>query len=485
MKYLLSIFLFFLALAGFAQTVPQVNNVPWYEFTRKLSVGQRLSIPRDTISLPVGALTRDTSALIAFGPDGKLYTLWNGTWSIASGGGDSTYINFDLPGSYVITDGDTIDVNVVQYMNDSIRVVKSGDTLFFPNGDTLVIEQPNLVLLTQGNSGDSLIVVQNDSLLQRRFRDSVYFKHVIAGDGAIVNYIDSNAIRSWMGGKVIDSIFKYSIINQEASKENKAAWIRKLRVDTIDVGGYVISSGTGSPTANILRLNANDGNIGFAVRYDGTSRFGNNIQVYPIASATGLLQLSGGALRFSASAQQERGHSFVMASRNTRNTDSSILATSPAGNLLLNENFTVSSGTGIHSQLDIRGTINQTGTATGVTQGILINQTITAASDYKAIRVLNGESSFRSISLNTAGDKIKIATGSNASIGTATLVAGTVTVNTTAVTASSIIMISVNTPGGTQGFVSAPVASIVAGTSFVINSSSNTDTSTINWWIIN
>ncbi|MGN6530149.1 MAG: hypothetical protein ACTHK0_00165, partial [Ginsengibacter sp.] len=69
--------------------------------------------------------------------------------------------------------------------------------------------------------------------------------------------------------------------------------------------------------------------------------------------------------------------------------------------------------------------------------------------------------------------------------GTATLSAGTVTVSSTAVTTSSKILVSVNTPGGTQGFLSVPTASIVAGSSFVINSSSATETSTVNWVIVN
>ena len=90
-----------------------------------------------------------------------------------------------------------------------------------------------------------------------------------------------------------------------------------------------------------------------------------------------------------------------------------------------------------------------------------------------------------SISLMAAGNKLKIATGTNASLGTATLVAGTVTVSTTAVTSSSKIFLTCNTPGGVQGILSVPTASIVNGTSFVINSSNVADTSTVNWWIIN
>jgi len=81
--------------------------------------------------------------------------------------------------------------------------------------------------------------------------------------------------------------------------------------------------------------------------------------------------------------------------------------------------------------------------------------------------------------------KVKIATGTNSSIGTATLAAGTVTVNTTAVTASSKIFVSVRTPGGTQGFLSTPSSGVTAGTSFVINSTSSSETSTVDWWIIN
>jgi uncharacterized membrane protein len=89
------------------------------------------------------------------------------------------------------------------------------------------------------------------------------------------------------------------------------------------------------------------------------------------------------------------------------------------------------------------------------------------------------------VALTTAGNKLKIATGANASVGTSTLVGGTVTVSTTAVTTSSLIYVTVNTPGGTQGFLSVPSASIVDATSFVINSTSGTETSTVNWWIVN
>lgn len=83
--------------------------------------------------------------------------------------------------------------------------------------------------------------------------------------------------------------------------------------------------------------------------------------------------------------------------------------------------------------------------------------------------------------LGTAGNGIAIAEGSDATLGTATLSGGTVTVSTAAVTANSRIFVFVQTPGGTQGHLS--IGTVTAGTSFVINSTSGSETSTVAWII--
>jgi hypothetical protein len=90
-----------------------------------------------------------------------------------------------------------------------------------------------------------------------------------------------------------------------------------------------------------------------------------------------------------------------------------------------------------------------------------------------------------SLSLADANTKLFINAGTPATsiIGTATLVAGTVTVSTTAVTASSLIFVSYFTPGGTQASLS--IGTITPGVSFVINSSNVADTSTVNYLIVN
>lgn len=73
--------------------------------------------------------------------------------------------------------------------------------------------------------------------------------------------------------------------------------------------------------------------------------------------------------------------------------------------------------------------------------------------------------------------------GTNGSVGSAALVAGTVVVPTTAITSSSIIFLTINAGGGTIGvpYVSARSA----GVSFTISSSTGAlDTSLIGWLLV-
>lgn len=82
----------------------------------------------------------------------------------------------------------------------------------------------------------------------------------------------------------------------------------------------------------------------------------------------------------------------------------------------------------------------------------------------------------------SAGGGLSIAEGANARMGTATLVAGTVTVANTSVTATTRIFLTSNTDGGTVGFLR--VSARTAGTNFTITSSSGTDTSTVAWLLV-
>lgn len=87
------------------------------------------------------------------------------------------------------------------------------------------------------------------------------------------------------------------------------------------------------------------------------------------------------------------------------------------------------------------------------------------------------------LSIETLGKGIKIVEGANAKMGVATLVAGTVSVATTAVSATSRIMLTCQDPnGGVPG--AEYVSARVAATSFDITSTNVADTCIVAWMIV-
>ena len=86
------------------------------------------------------------------------------------------------------------------------------------------------------------------------------------------------------------------------------------------------------------------------------------------------------------------------------------------------------------------------------------------------------------VDIESAGQGLRVAEGANAKQGTATLVAGTVTVANTSVTANSRIFLTGQVLGGTAGALN--VTSRVAGTSFTVTSTNAADTSTFAYEII-
>lgn len=88
------------------------------------------------------------------------------------------------------------------------------------------------------------------------------------------------------------------------------------------------------------------------------------------------------------------------------------------------------------------------------------------------------------LKLETVGDGLYVKEGSNATMGTGTLSAGTATVNTTKVTANSRVFLT-DTGGGVLGNIgSLYVGTVTAGTSFVVNSTNVLDSSNFNWLIM-
>lgn len=86
--------------------------------------------------------------------------------------------------------------------------------------------------------------------------------------------------------------------------------------------------------------------------------------------------------------------------------------------------------------------------------------------------------------INLAGKGLKIKEGTNAKMGVATLVAGTVTVSTTAVGANTRIFLTVQSLGTVATPKDVAVTARTAATSFTITSSDGTDTSVVAWMLV-
>ena len=121
--------------------------------------------------------------------------------------------------------------------------------------------------------------------------------------------------------------------------------------------------------------------------------------------------------------------------------------------------------------VDTTGSYNTQGLVLQPFGGSVVIGDTYASSQYTSLFNVNGSMQANgNLSLKNAGNKLNIATGTNASVGTATLSSGTITVNTTAVTSSSIISLTYqNCSSCGTAYISARTAS----TSFTITSTNS------------
>lgn len=116
---------------------------------------------------------------------------------------------------------------------------------------------------------------------------------------------------------------------------------------------------------------------------------------------------------------------------------------------------------------------NISATAGSVSAGTTVTATL------GAITATNGN-----LVLGTAGNGINIKEGANGRMGVVTLVAGTATIATTAVTATSRIILSIQVLGTVAAAKAIAVTARNAGQDFTITSEDNTDTSDVAWIIL-
>jgi len=176
------------------------------------------------------------------------------------------------------------------------------------------------------------------------------------------------------------------------------------------------------------------GSSQFRVRKDGYARASQGFVIGTsngndlVSSSGGESYVAGGlftSLRFASSSTEGYGLTISGFNASTRTNTSGA-----AGVLQLAHGFAPTSGVGTFIGLLYRGTINQTGGASGVTRGLYVNPTLTAAADWRSIEWSN----------NSGWGLYGVGTAPN-------YLGGSLVLGTTTVNASALLQVESTTKG--------------------------------------
>jgi nitrogen fixation protein len=157
----------------------------------------------------------------------------------------------------------------------------------------------------------------------------------------------------------------------------------------------IVGSGNTSATNALTVQNSGTNNI-FRVRNDGYVFFGTqDTFLFPTADGSNISTSGRGLFIVTNASGQGTGA--------VRISGSSLITTGNDWSLWLSHSFAPTSGTASHSGLLLNQTINQTGGANGITRGLYVNPTLTAAADFRAIETTNGKVIFGNLPTSSAG----------------------------------------------------------------------------------
>jgi len=168
-------------------------------------------------------------------------------------------------------------------------------------------------------------------------------------------------------------------------------------------------TGTGSGTYGYQHNNSSAAQV-YRVADDGTLQIGATTPL--IIDRTSIVAGTGNNITIAGAS------SVIMQSGGTSNTatnlivDATRMFTSSSGiNLGITGAFSPTSGTGTYTFADINATVNQTGGANGITRGLWIHPTLTAAADFRGLEITASAAHY---ALWTTAGKVRFDLGSDA-----------------------------------------------------------------------
>ncbi len=153
--------------------------------------------------------------------------------------------------------------------------------------------------------------------------------------------------------------------------------------------GIVKGSGNTSGTTALTVQNS-DGTTILTVRNDNRVIASNGFRVGGILTSAGIFP-DGGTTNFEGLLiRSSNGQDFTGTDITISNGQGNGTATSGTRTLVgISRGFAPTSGTGVWNTLSITSTINQTGGANGITRGLYVNPTLTAAADWRSVETSN------------------------------------------------------------------------------------------------
>jgi len=154
----------------------------------------------------------------------------------------------------------------------------------------------------------------------------------------------------------------------------------------LQVQGDAFIRGSGATSGTIgLMVQNSGGSLLMRVLNDGQLRFGNGPFIFPISDVGSSVNTAGTNLGFYSSTTFQS----TINGRYHYAGDPLIQTSGAVYNIFLATRFYPTSGTATLADLYINPTINQTGGANGITRGLYVNPTLTAAADWRSIEWSN------------------------------------------------------------------------------------------------
>jgi hypothetical protein len=306
----------------------------------------------------------------------------------------------------------------------SISIAPGSDSLLTLSG-FYNVGQTNLQLSSGGSdsfinsfgAGNRLIITNNSGITFTAYSSATQYMHVSSG-GVII------------GGNSTTPTARLDV-----SGSSRFA-------------GNMIITGSGNTSAtNALTTYNSVGNLIFLVRNDGATIFGGpSVGTFLTTDKGQSINTGAGGMFLGYFATGDLG--YVEIPSVTIGRPNNRLLNATTGTQIMGSvvgNYSPTSGTGLFRAFEIIPTINQTGGANGITRGLIISPTITAAADFRAIEWTNNAAIAPSASwgLYGSGSAPNYING-NLSIGT--LVTGSaLTVSGSSVMSGSLLATNVST----------------------------------------